>query len=63
MDIYVLTCDRREVDPDQQGEEAGDVGHDVAVGRRRRALLVRHRRQASLLQYHSLLQVVAKQVL
>ena len=61
--VVVLTCDRREVDSHQQGEEAGDVGHDVAVGRRRRAVLVRHRRQPSLLQYHALLQVVTKQVL
>lgn len=61
--VAALTCDGGEVDSDQQGEEAGDVGHDVAVGRGRWAVLLRHRRQPSLLQDHPFLQVVTKQVL
>lgn len=58
-----FTCDRWEIDPDQQGEEAGDVGQDVAVRAGRGAIGIHVRRKPALLQDGPLFQVFAKQVL
>ena len=58
-----LTCDGGEVDPHQQGEEAGDVSQDVAVAVGHGSIRVRYGRHPTFLQDITLIQVVTKQVL
>jgi len=57
------TCDGGEVDADQQGEEAGDVGEHVAVGVGQGVVHALHGRHVGLVHQVSLLVVVPKQVL
>lgn len=58
-----LTCDGGEVDADQKGEEAGDVGQNVAVGVGQSFIGALHGRNPNLGHQIALLQVIPKQVL
>lgn len=55
-----LTCDGGEVDSDQQGEEAGDVGQDVTVGVGQSVIRALHSRNPLLSHQIPLLQVIPK---
>ena len=56
------TCHGGEVDADQQGEEAGDVGEDVAVGVGHGVVDALHGRRVLVGHQVALLVVVPKQV-
>lgn len=59
----VLTCDGGEVDPNQQGEKAGDVCQDITVTVGCGTVRIHIGEESTLLQEHAFLQIVTKQVL
>lgn len=61
--MKIFTCDRGEVDADQQGKEAGDVGQHIAVCVGQRVVLILRRLHVLSGNQIPFLIVIPKQVL